>query len=376
MDLRKFPNTNLYDAHIRPNYPTPPPSFDQLMLPQDHSSFQNEVYPYPPLSPSVSSSGSYNSFAQSPTPFGSLPPSPLPMDLSLSAASLLIDSLSPELDETDSIISISTSFHPNTQPTPDTIFASSDGVLFYIRSETVLTACPTAFIAILKDPLSHPKFRDENILLDVPSAELNVIFHALYGTSPAANSPTFETLVQAVDRMPMHSLPPQTLVRPSGSLHELLLFHAPLHPMETYALAAHHKLHSLAVSVSSHLLSYDLSTISDDMAERIGAIYLKKIMLLHMGRFTALKAILLHPPHPHPPSKECGFEDQRKLTRAWALVSAYLAWDARPADLSTHSMHSALNPLMEHLSCAMCHQALEDKIKAVVVQWASVKRTV
>jgi len=35
-------------------------------------------------------------------------------------------------------------------------------------------------------------------------------------------------------------------------------------------------------------------------------------------------------------------------------------------------MHSALNPLMEHLDCEQCHEVLRDRIKDVVVQWASV----
>jgi len=35
-------------------------------------------------------------------------------------------------------------------------------------------------------------------------------------------------------------------------------------------------------------------------------------------------------------------------------------------------MHSALNPLMEHLDCEQCHDTLRDRIKDVVVQWASV----
>jgi len=43
-----------------------------------------------------------------------------------------------------------------------------------------------------------------------------------------------------------------------------------------------------------------------------------------------------------------------------------------PTDLSTHNMHSALNPLMEHLDCEQCHEVLRDRIKDVVVQWASV----
>lgn len=42
-------------------------------------------------------------------------------------------------------------------------------------------------------------------------------------------------------------------------------------------------------------------------------------------------------------------------------------------DISTNSMQSVLNPLIEHLTCQLCHQALKDRIRDVTVQWASVK---
>lgn len=233
-------------------------------------------------------------------------------------------------DTTDVTISISTAFHPNLEPSPDTVIVASDGVLFYVNSRIIVDKCPAAFQPILSGSLSDRKRRGINNQVDVPSAELNVILHALYQTSPAVHSPDFQTIVRAIDYMPIHSIPPEVVIHPSSLLHDLVLSYAPLHPLETYALAAHHKLHAMAVTVSSHLLSLDLANISDAMAERIGAIYLKKLLLLHVGRNTSLKTILLHPPHPHPPTKNCGFENQKKLTRAWALVSAYLAWDARP----------------------------------------------
>jgi len=44
----------------------------------------------------------------------------------------------------------------------------------------------------------------------------------------------------------------------------------------------------------------------------------------------------------------------------------------RATDLSIHTMHTALNPLMEHLDCEQCREALRDRIKDVVGQWASV----
>ena len=62
----------------------------------------------------------------------------------------------------------------------------------------------------------------------------------------------------------------------------------------------------------------------------MGPVYLKRLFFLHFGRIDALKRVLLPPPHPHPPTQHCDFTEQKHLTRAWALASAYFAWDARP----------------------------------------------
>ncbi|PPQ94267.1 hypothetical protein CVT25_004924 [Psilocybe cyanescens] len=278
-------------------------------------------------------------------------------------------------DYREDVISISTSFQPNTDPAPDTIFASSDNVYFYTIYQTILNAAPNAFRPCLAAPLSDPQYRTTVIVLDAPSAELNIILHALYKTSPANNSPSFETLVRAIDRMPRYGLSAEHLIKPNTPLYELLLAHAPLYPLDSYALAAHHGIAALAATVSAHLLSHDLATVSDTIAERIGPIYLKRLLLLHSARFAALKDILLRPPVPHSETGTCSFEDQKKVTRAWALVSAYLVWDARP-DISTHTLGNALNPLLEHLTCKLCEKSLKDKIKDVMVRWTAVKVSV
>ena len=36
-------------------------------------------------------------------------------------------------------------------------------------------------------------------------------------------------------------------------------------------------------------------------------------------------------------------------------------------------MKNSLQPLTENLTCEQCHKALQDRIKSVVVRWASVK---
>ena len=155
----------------------------------------------------------------------------------------------------------------------------------------------------------------------------------LYGLSSAPFSPSFDLLVDAVDKMPNYSITPCKHILPDTALFKLLLSHAPLRPLDVYTLAAHHSIHPLAVLTSSHLLSYPLQNITDAEADRMGAIYLKKLVALHIVRFNSLKSVLLEPPHPHPPTRDCDFSTQKKLTRAWSLVSAHLVWDARPGKM-------------------------------------------
>ena len=185
--------------------------------------------------------------------------------------------------------------------------------------------------------------------------------------------------------------------------------------MDEDALAAAHDLYELAVPVSSHLLSFALHSLTDELALRIGPVYMKRLFFLHLGRLDALKRLLLPPPHPHPPTAGCDFAEQKRLTRAWALASAYLAWDARPGtrrglssrgepladdrsflprvrmtlrcahqpccfaasflltDLSTSAMESALCPLADHLSCDVCKKSLTDRVRQLIVQWSVVK---
>lgn len=246
------------------------------------------------------------------------------------------------VSEPDLVVSVSTAFHPTAHPhlpPSNILLASSDAVLFYVHSPTLLRACPALFTTTLPPhaPLSHPQWRDTLITLPAPAAEVNIIIHMLYGSSPVLHSPSFETLANAIDHMPGWDIIPSTHITPLTPLYTLLLSYAPLHPLDIYSLAAYHGVHSLAVSTSSHLLAFSLATITDKQAERIGAIYLKKLLLLHLERGVALKKILLVPPHPHPPSKECGFDEQKRLTRAWAFASAYLVWYATPGEYSHKS---------------------------------------
>lgn len=138
------------------------------------------------------------------------------------------------------------------------------------------------------------------------------------------------TLSATVDAMETYGLSPKDNILPSTALFALILNLAPVQPITAYALAASHELDSLAVSVSCHLLSYPLQKLTPELAVKIGPIYLRRLFFLHLGRLEALRRILLPPPLPHPSTWTCNFVDQRRLTRAWLLASASIAWDAGP----------------------------------------------
>lgn len=211
----------------------------------------------------------------------------------------------------------------------DTIFSSSDSVLFYLHSHLLLAASHAAFERFLSAPLSHPRYRKEIVHLPATSTVLNIIIHVLYGTSPAQYTPIFETLVMAITQMPRYGIVPKAHITPGNPIYDLLLSFASRHPFELYTLAAQFDLEDLAVSTSAYVLSYPLTNISDAMAERMGPLYLKRLISLHLDRLEAMKRVLHLPPYLHPPSQECGPDEQKLLINAWALATGSFVWDAK-----------------------------------------------
>jgi len=213
------------------------------------------------------------------------------------------------------------------------------------------------------------------IVVQESSEVLNVVLHTIYDISCVQYCPSFNTIAAAIASMKTYGVPLRERIAPSTPLFSVLMSHAPLVPLQVYTLAASHDLYDLAALTSSYLHSFSLASLTDEMAEEMGPVYVKRLFFLHYGRADALKRILLAPPHPHAPTQECDFTDQKKLTRAWALASAYLAWDAR-ADLSTSTIEAAFISLESHLTCDLCRGTLRDRIKTTVVEWSDIKRTI
>ncbi|KAF9645349.1 hypothetical protein BDM02DRAFT_3131151 [Thelephora ganbajun] len=291
------------------------------------------------------------------------------------------DILSPYPTECATVVSVSTAFFPGAElgqsHTPDLILHTSDSVFFYVHSTALLQFSSNSFNSLIPLYPITPTSEDGThtaIIVPEDSHVLNIVLHLLYMIPCSHFCPSIDVISKAISALKRYGVSLTSFATPDACLYNLILSRAPLHPIELYAISAEHDLHDLAVAISPHLMSFNLASLTDEIATQIGPTYLKRLFFLHLGRNEALKRLLFIPPALHGPTLQCDFTEQRKLTRAWALAAAYLAWDARP-DLSTSTISSALGSLQEHLSCQLCRNNLRQRVKQTIVEWSNVKVT-
>jgi len=275
-------------------------------------------------------------------------------------------------------ISVSSAFFPNAQihiHPPDLLLLSSDAVYFYVGQSVISGSSANVFGGLLPESQNQPIHEMTVVLVPEHSTVLNIIMHTVYGVSCAHYAPALESLSSAVAALNKYGFPLSRFVASATPLYTLLLSLAPLYPIEIYTLAATHDMYDLAVPTSSHLLSFPIDSLSDDLAGRLGSKYLRRLFFLHLGRVDALKRILLPPPRLHAPTPTCDFDDQKRLMRAWVLATAYLVCNAKP-DMSASTIESTLSPLGKLLSCDICREGLHSQIRNAIVQWSVTKRTI
>jgi len=168
------------------------------------------------------------------------------------------------------------------------------------------------------------------ILVPEPSPVLNLVLHCVYNLPCTHFSSSTEDVSACVATIIKYGHPISAYTSQDSPLYNLVLSRAPTAGIQMYTLAAQHKLEQLAVAVSPFLLTFDLATLTDDLVGRMGAVYLKRLVYLHLGRSTALKRLLSPPLGYHAPDDFCGAREHEALMNAWGLAVASLAWDARP----------------------------------------------
>lgn len=208
---------------------------------------------------------------------------------------------------------------------PDVVLLSADNVTFHAHSQRLLAASTNFFGGTLAAPPLHP------LALPETSVVLNIVLHIVYGMSVLRFQPPFEAADAALAALTStYGVPAARLAR-SPPLFALATSYAPFRPIDVYALAAHYGLEDVAVAVSAHLLAFDVSTLSDELAVKMGSVYFSRLCNLQHVRLAALKNIVLRPPAAHPPTTGCNGDAQRELARAWAFAAAQIVWTALPS---------------------------------------------
>ena len=208
---------------------------------------------------------------------------------------------------------------------PDLEIISPDGVHFYVHKRRLLASSSNIFGGQLAQP-RHPLYLPES------SAILSIIFHAIYGMSILPNPPPLQATEAALDALIKYGLSIAQLAAPARPLYELVRSYAPYYPIEAYALATHYRLEDLAVTISAHLLAYDVTRLSDELTVKMGPVYFARLVNLQRSRITALRNIVLRPPVMHPATPTCNADNQRELSRAWAFANAEIVWNVLPSE--------------------------------------------
>lgn len=100
-------------------------------------------------------------------------------------------------------ITVSTSFHPRSYAQEsDLVLYSTDRILFYIHTDYLNRASQAALPAFLSYSPSGAK----DAVVPVPETGriLNIILHAVYGTTVTQNNPTTHELLEALDKLPKY----------------------------------------------------------------------------------------------------------------------------------------------------------------------------
>lgn len=271
----------------------------------------------------------------------------------------------------------------------DLILISADRVLFHLHANRILAPSTNGF-AHKWPPQSYSvnSNRVPIILIPEPSPLVNLILHCVYDLQCTRFSSTAEDVSDCVTAIIKYGLPLAAYASQGKALYNLVLSKAPTTGIQMYTLAAQHGLEQLAIAISPFLLSFDLATLTDDLAARMGAVYLRRLVFLHLGRSAALKRLLSPPLNYHAPNDACGIREHDELMNAWSLAIAPLAWDARPGpcpppelrivlnlltDLAPTAIKSALGPLVDVLPCSLCKEGIQQTVKSVVAAWVGIK---
>lgn len=255
-----------------------------------------------------------------------------------------------EEDECSISISMSSTFFAGAghDPCPtDVILVTTDYVYFYVHSPRLLQHSNNSFGGLLAD-LSTP------ISIAETSEVANLAFHALYGLDPSSFVPNLSLLLRAFSMLNLYGIVPSSVIFLDSPFYSAVVGLGAKFPLQTYSLAAKFGLEVVAVEVSRHLLAIPLHAITDDIAQAMGATYLRRLVFLHVGRTERLKELMMQLPTAHELSTDCSENDQKRLEQEWRALALALSWSADPS-MTSPQLHQAFFPLTQKKNlCPKC----------------------
>ncbi|EJD37881.1 hypothetical protein AURDEDRAFT_139693 [Auricularia subglabra TFB-10046 SS5] len=271
-------------------------------------------------------------------------------------------------------VNVSTTFHPNARlaaannAAADLTLLSVDGVIFYVHNWVLMRASSNAFGGLL----ANPTYAGVALAAEDDVETLDFVLRAAYGLDHSSVQ-SWEPLTRMVSTLRMrYGLP---LPAPGSQLFSALSAHVfrPGGAQEVYAFAGGHEYEALAVAASEHLLSLSLTDLPAEWQIAVGAVYLRRLYFLHLGRTDVLMRILPVPPVLHAPEPACGTQDMQEHTlQPWARAVSDLIFEAR-ADTPPAKLSAKLNPISYHTPCAKCAAAVRQRIETIVQEWSAVK---
>ncbi|QRV75178.1 40S ribosomal protein S14 [Ceratobasidium sp. AG-Ba] len=295
----------------------------------------------------------------------------------------------PSQDGLNAAISVSTRFNPdeNDFKGANIILLTEDQVYFYVHREILLSGSSNKFGSLLPDPARNPETEIDVsqpmnmmdlvvsptvIAAKCASDVLNVALHFIYGRSVESYRPSPSTLRAATTALHDFGYSLLEMFVPHSEPYMLFLQAAVVEPLPMYAIAAQYSLESLAIAVSTFTLSVSPSEISDELAQQMGPIYLRRLFFLHLGRAEALKRLLYPPPSPHLSIEPgCDQRTQYEVSRIWALACASVVVESQPNEIS-----KVVSPLSAQLACFKCRQALHERVTTLIQDWSTIKATI
>ncbi|KAG8766786.1 hypothetical protein FRC12_006661 [Ceratobasidium sp. 428] len=203
----------------------------------------------------------------------------------------------PVQDLSKTLVSVSTRFNPEEQDiqNANVVLVAEDQVYFYVHLEALLSRSSNNFGSLLNNSIKNAKTEVDIsqpmntpdllvsptfITTEYTADVLNVVLHCVYGFSVESYRPLPATLRAATTALFDLGYPLPDIFIAHSEPYMLFLQAAVAEPLAMYAVAAQYSLESLAVAVSTFTLAVSPSDISDELAQQMGPIYLRRLFCM------------------------------------------------------------------------------------------------